>query len=990
MTRRACSASTTTTRNLRRTLVLAALGILLHGITISLAEAAPTNGTESKCQAKLAKAVGKVWKTAAGTIAKCRDSEIAGKGALPCPDVKGKAKIDKAVAKIATTAAKSCGTVCSISSSVTCLSDSDCPPNGASSETCTGDGSSDPFKLSNLGFPGAFCPALLGGPINGPDDLGQCLGDGAAINYGLFVDTTYGSIDSSANLSRAAASCLKAAGKSMQKVVNAIFKSVSKCRDGINKNKITGAPSRCKIDDQKTADSIAKALDQLDAQLAAKCSDDDVMKLDICSNGVGGTLTVAAAAACLGDAAEELGDTLDDAPIRDLAPVSLVDVMFPPALGVCGDGVANQLPHPFLMRGEECDRLDDGACPGECLPPGDLFECTCGNIKRFMNVSIGDGSDLDIGWTGFAHSKQVANGAAYVTDVSGCDCDLMDGAECIGTSIDPVCNLQGNQLPTCSWELFGTTACDDRGDGDANPEDADCSICDAFSSNAGSGCSDESDCQSQCHDAGGSPTGPCSSQSDCAGGEVCRGHCDSGQTCIALPHGPSIPLVSGGAPTCLLSPFTDDVVGTQNIVTGEHVRGQFRRTVAHTGEFQARPCPICGGFCEDATAALNGRPCQGTCSISGDRCRFDLDCPDGETCTSAAIECGQGLCNLELVCLGGTNSGGACRLHGPPGPLGSTSTDCPPDPNLNYSALGTPSNFDPLTSETVALDPAAMPCSAPLFQLYDCPCPDDGGAPTRPNQCAFACNAGAEFGIGCATGGNVLGAPTRCVGGVNDGVGCDEDADCASGGGTCTGNPTHCTGDPALERVPCTTDGQCGTGTCVDACPSGDCVLLCTPKASDPEEGECVAGPTTYFCDDEPFRPCSAIEFGATCDAVCSIAATSCASDSECPTGETCAGDCLAARSCEAGSDGVLGTSDDLPGAGVCTQVLRDCFLPDLAAEGGDIFNGNGDAINQRSVSAYCTEANVSAVPNFAAGLGGPGRIRSNSVNLTNGFATLP
>jgi hypothetical protein len=208
-------------------------------------------------------------------------------------------------------------------------------------------------------------------------------------------------------------------------------------------------------------------------------------------------------------------------------------------------------------------------------------------------------------------------------------------------------------------------------------------------------------------------------------------------------------------------------------------------------------------------------------------------------------------------------------------------------------------------------------------------------------------------------------------------------------------------GDPAFELAPCTTSGDCGLGTCVDACPSGDCVPLCTPQASDLEEGECVGGPTEFSCSIEEFRACNAAALNGTCDAVCATSCdssgvptggsmTACTGLAECPNGEVCCGDCLKARACEAGSDGVLGTIDDIPGAGVCTEMLRECFLPDLAAEGGDIFNGKGDPVISRSVSVYCTAANVAPVANVTAGLGGPGRIRSDTVNLTNGFETLP
>jgi hypothetical protein len=88
--------------------------------------------------------------------------------------------------------------------------------------------------------------------------------------------------------------------------------------------------------------------------------------------------------------------------------------------------------------------------------------------------------------------------------------------------------------------------------------------------------------------------------------------------------------------------------------------------------------------------------------------------------------------------------------------------------------------------------------------------------------------------------------------------------------------------------------------------------------------------------------------------------------------------------------DGLLGSADDAPGAGICVEDELNCFVNGAAAEGGDTFNGLGTPDSLLSVAAYCTEANVSPTANIGAGLGGPGRIRSRSINLSNGFATLP
>ena len=96
------------------------------------------------------------------------------------------------------------------------------------------------------------------------------------------------------------------------------------------------------------------------------------------------------------------------------------------------------------------------------------------------------------------------------------------------------------------------------------------------------------------------------------------------------------------------------------------------------------------------------------------------------------------------------------------------------------------------------------------------------------------------------------------------------------------------------------------------------------------------------------------------------------------------------ARDCEAGGDGILGTEDDVPGAGICVAAERSCFLDPLTAEGGSTLNGLGDPTNVNLVSVFCfgKVANNPAF-NFSAGFGGPGRVRVRGVNVPN-FASIP
>ncbi len=191
----------------------------------------------------------------------------------------------------------------------------------------------------------------------------------------------------------------------------------------------------------------------------------------------------------------------------------------------------------------------------------------------------------------------------------------------------------------------------------------------------------------------------------------------------------------------------------------------------------------------------------------------------------------------------------------------------------------------------------------------------------------------------------------------------------------------------------------------MDACPSGRCVPLCVasddPAAppnskNDPEEGVCAAGPAFFHCSGEKdvFRTCTEAIAEAGCSAVCAATCTagvpsggsgaSCDPLTPCPSGEVCCGSCGNAATCEAGTDGKLGTSDDNPGAGICIADATNCFANDLLAEGGDIFNGLGDPTNTKTVSTYCIAGTSNSAVNNTAGLGGPGRLRQFGVNLTN------
>jgi hypothetical protein len=661
-----------------------------------------------------------------------------------------------------------------------------------------------------------------------------------------------------------------------------------------------------------------------------------------------------------------------------------VDAAYPPAL-VCGDNIANQIPNKTLLLGEECDGSDDAACPGQCLPPGDLFECTCGDRPRMRAFADGPTTDSDAGWTGNSFDQSVADLSGYIMDLSNCDCDAFTDADCTGVSVDSVCDVAGIQTPFCSWDTTHSIRCDTVGDLDGVDEKIDCQICDEFSVNAGASCSNSTECQAQCYDTAGLPTGPCDQQSDCAAGEVCRGRCDETQTCVITPNGAPLPVAAAGAAVCNVQLFREGLTGTRNIVTGENAINFKLFSLTHLGERVTRPCPVCGGFCVGGPKDLE--ICEGRCETSDDPCRFDSDCPGiEETCSDQSPECPGGFCQLQLIC--GTNPGGNETVDGAPCNIdyehqyfGTISADCRPAPGTNITGEGFRIDHTPTGSELKTL-PFAIPCTAPGFQLFDCPCPSDGGEPTKPNGCTPACNAGAELGTGCADG-NSGGQGTTCATGSNAGQLCDEDSDCPSS--TCSDNPTHCIGDPSFERFGCATNGDCGLGTCVDACPSGRCVPLCLPEFGDPEDGVCSAGPAVYGCNSEKYGfLCTKAASEAGCAATCSVSATPCDSIDDCPTNETCNGSCEKARDCEAGLDATLGTIDDFPGAGNCIAKPRGCNLDPISVEGGDTLNGKGTSTNYLRSSIWCFGKTLNGGVNTTSGFGGPGVIREKGVNVMN------
>lgn len=942
---------------------------------------------ELKCVKKVSKLTLKLAASSIKETAKCRAADLDGSAPGACPNAGNLAKIASVGGKLVAAAEGACKSVCAVSQNIECVADALCPPLvGGGNELCSAGAANLPFDIASIGFPGPYCEAILGGSITAPSHIGECARGVAALGSADLVDALYGSLTNASNVGSDAQRCLSAASKATQKLNKIAAKSTAKCRDAINKGKLAAGPKTCVLADPNIAKKIAAAEQKVRDSVASSCTVAHLAELDFCGMGVGGLATLDDASSCLVAASREAADSAEVPANRLYAPVSIIDAAYPPP-AVCGDGVVNQLPNPFLLLGEECDGSDDALCPGECLPPGDTFECTCGNRPRLRAYSNALLTDSDAGWTGNSHEQLTADLSGFISDLANCDCDAFTGANCTGTSVDPVCDISGKQRPFCSWDATRSIRCDSVGNGDNKDRDADCSICDQYAVNAGASCADSTDCQARCFDAGGTPIGACVSQADCGAGEVCRGRCDTSPTCVITANGGPLPVAAAGAAVCNVQKFRSSLSGTRNLVTGENEHFFEVFSITHLGERTSRPCPVCGGFCVGGPKDLE--VCEGRCDVSGDPCRFDTDCPGlGEVCGDSSPDCPGGFCQLQLIC--GTEPGSneeiagePCRIEYESPYFGTASSDCQPAAGRNIGGEGFLVKHQPSTSELRTL-PFAVPCTSPGFELFDCPCPDDGGFPTRPNACTPACDAaGPAFGIGCGDAAGA-GSGTRCAGGANADKLCDEDSDCP--GGACSANPTHCTGDPAFERLLCTNNGDCGLGTCGDACPGGRCVPLCVSDIADPEDGICAAGPQLFTCQNQAFGfvTCTKASANAGCAATCSVSSTACLGDGDCPSGEVCQGSCEQARDCEAGIDGVLGTGDDFPGAGPCVGKPRGCNLDPIAIEGGDTLNGKGDNTNYVRASIWCFGKTLNAGINATSGFGGPGVIRERGVNVMN------
>lgn len=606
--------------------------------------------------------------------------------------------------------------------------------------------------LAGIGFPGPCADVDVGNGFT-PDDLADCITSShesiMSEMLALEFDPTV-----SGPLTKEPLACQREAAKQSLGFSACLLKAVQRCRAARLKEPLPKVPPHlCATDDPTTAATIAKCRAKMTDAIQAKCTDADAQSLGICTPD---QTSAAGAATCLAD---EHAVRIDG-PAIDVPP-DLIDYEYAVRGGLCGDGVVNSL-------AEECDGSDDSACPGACgtaLSPNGYFACLCTTKPRMRVVEHAD-ADTDNGWTGNSADQGVAEGGGYLTDLYDCD----GFGNCI---VGPSCSLPPhspcNVLLSSSSGTTGNQLCALYGQGTCRKE------------RTATGPHCFQDVQKKC-------------DPDELADPVCN---EPGDYCATTLVAPPNPVSSGGVTVCNVTIFSEDVVGTVNLTTGQSVvrAPQRSRTYGRSIGSANKPCPVCGGFC----------------AISRERCTTNAECGINK-----------GPCVTAPVCSDGPNAGKACRTVTPFGSasefFGTTSVDCPPSPNTEITSSGGLDLYIPLRSTgTVTLAPT-VPC------------------------------------------GNASFAGNRCIGGTNAGRACGDPSECPGGTCSpqcfCAGQlkPNACA--PAClggssDAAECTDDSECPGGFCHPA----DCRVDAGDDGS-AQEGICTVGPVDAWCSATTYRPC--------------------------------------------------------------------------------------------------------------------------------------
>ncbi len=899
-------------------LAVATALLVTTGASQAWAIAQNTKG-EGKCHTTLNKTISKHQAAVTKALVACKIAELGGGPA--CPDSDALAAIQKSEGKTSASATKSCQSICNVSE-VPCIASSTCPPNGSNLESCTA-GPGKSFDIATMGFPGPYCDVFSSaGYLRDPEDFGACaVGIGENIANEI-IDNLIG--DLVAAPTGEALDCLEALAKAMPKSASKMAGAVSKCRASqLTADSPSILPSDCATADVKTADSLQKTRDKFSETITNSCTAMGLTGLSLCGEPVGGVTSVMQATTCLLGVLDEVSISADNE--RAYAPVSIINGAYPQtAAARCGDNLINQLPNAFAFNGEECDGTSLGDCAA-CLPPDDVFECTCAETRRARVFAKGFQADLDNGWTGASHNNKTPDGAGFVSEVSDCDCTDFTGAACTGTSGDSECTIFAETQPRCSHRIGDGTSCDEVGNGNNVHTDSDCRACSVEATNAGDFCTgDARFC------LGGTSNGArCNSTDDCTGGGTCgaTGRCYEG------------PFVGNG---CTSAQQCGICTAGTNI-------GQPCSTAGHCGV---------GGVCEVHNSCVP-RSCLGGANDE-DACNTNAECGGGGTCSETsdcfsrcydADDNDMGPCWAQSDCAAGERCRGACDLtnscivsqNSAPLPLSSEGTSVCVLSGFFSNVTGTRD----IVSGAHAVDyelrslvhfggdnmPNSVPC--PVCGAY---CAVNTPPTAHDRVRCFGTCSGPE--LECRYGenkGDTCMTNADCLGFLCDQVACRFDDECPSG--TCSGAASpDCQGDECRLDLSCSTGPNEGSPCRIEAYTAfGTTSADCPPWPTANQTGTGLAISWTPLTSGtvtlESPATCNAAGFqNFMCNCVFGGGVTNapnkCAPACTNPTNPDDIGrSCVAFTKCVGGSEPNVAcdTNADCSGGGTCTNNPRVC-----------------------------------------------------------------
>jgi cysteine-rich repeat protein len=442
------------------------------------------------------------------------------------------------------------------------------------------------------------------------------------------------------------------------------------------------------------------------------------------------------------------------------------------------------------------------------------------------------GSDLDLGWNGLAHDRELVDGASItIRNVRRCV-----GHRRITCALDSDCPSGDRCRPHCD--------CDD-------PANSSCE----FTGPTG---------QRRCV----RDLAPCDTNADC-----------SGSTCAHF-FGPPLPIAAANTAVCGTTFFVEDLNGTTDAETGAIQATAFLRSRVHLGITNAMPCPRCGGS-KQSPAVGQQFECEGGPN-DGQACIVDAVSPDfggvSNDCPpdSADNISGAGLAIRFLNVTTDTDSAvagvpcGAPNICTDDGSACSTNADCKRCDYAPYQPCSDSNDCPDGACAQAPLQPVTcgLYCHGgfcdddpdqPCFNDSQC---DEGetcragntttGIQERPNSCAdLLCGRSAPERC-CTTHEPGCDTPTRQIGecSLKPFIQCSNHTQCvAAQGGSCLLKNRSCfeheivrEGEASPLGLHCVDDEAVGTCTSNADCAIGDCVaetsepttvaLFCVPKTT--------------------------------------------------------------------------------------------------------------------------------------------------------------